>query len=113
MHPGSYSVVLSSGTSQLSICKIKTKIDRNLSTDFSLDGKNIILYYSITLTNLACTGCFQVIKNFFFDDKWQVGYETQGPSPSSRAESQARIFEFPIFSKLRSGLCFYISLRIK
>ena len=42
-----------------------------------------------------------------------VGYETQGPSPSSRAESRARIFEFPIFSKLRSGLCFYISLRIK
>ena len=43
--------------------------------------------------------------------KFWVGYETQGPS--SRAESRARIFEFPIFSKLRSGLCFYISLRIK
>ena len=42
-----------------------------------------------------------------------IGYETQGPSPSSRAESRARIFEFPIFSKLRSGLCFYISPRIK
>ena len=42
-----------------------------------------------------------------------VGYETQGPSPSFRAESRARIFEFPIFAKLRSGLCFYISLRIK
>ena len=36
-----------------------------------------------------------------------VGYETQGPSPSSRAESRARLFEFPIFSKLRFGLCFY------
>ena len=33
------------------------------------------------------------------DQKYQttVGYETQGPSPSSRAESRARIFEFPIF----------------
>ena len=41
------------------------KIDRNLSTYFSLDGKNIILYYSVTLTNLACTGCFQVIKFSF------------------------------------------------
>ena len=39
-----------------------------------------------------------------------VGYETQGPS--SRAESRARIFEFPIFSKLRSGLCFYFFLSI-
>ena len=43
----------------------------------------------------------------------EVGYETQGPSPSFRAESRARIVEFPIFSKLRSGLCFYISPRIK
>ena len=47
------------------------------------------------------------------DQKDGVGYENQGPSPSSRAESRARIFEFPILSKLRSGLCFYISLRIK
>ena len=48
------------------MCKIKTKINRNLSTYFSLDGKNIILYYSIKLTNLACTGYFQVIFFFYF-----------------------------------------------
>ena len=69
-HPANYSVVLSSGTSQWSICKIKMKIERNLSTYFSLDGKNIILFYSIRLTNLACTECFQVIKKFISDDKW-------------------------------------------
>ena len=69
-HPGNYRIVLSSGTSQWSICKIKLKIERNLSTNFSLDGKNIILYYSITLANLACTGYFQVIILFVFDDKW-------------------------------------------
>ena len=42
-----------------------------------------------------------------------VGYETQGPSPSSQAESRARIFKFPIFSKLRSGLRVFPGLKIE
>ena len=68
------------------------------------------------LNNNSMPGAAIVVVVVLTDEKMikkTVGYETQGPSPSFRADSRAMIFEFPIFSKLRSGLCFYISPRIK
>ena len=39
--------------------------------------KNISLFYSITLTNISCTSCFQVIKIFFSVEKWPCNFAYQ------------------------------------
>ena len=60
--------------------------------DFILDWGNLT-------SSSAIVGLSPLCKSNYLPkmEALMVGYETQGPSPSSRAESQARIFEFPIF----------------